>query len=152
AVVSGAPHTTATAASPVVAGGYPIDIGTLTAGANYTISFTGGTFMVTPATLHVAADPESKVYGDPLPGLTYTVTLADLVNGDTPAVVSGLLHTTATAASPVTPAGYPIDAGTLTAGVNYAVSFTGNTLTITPATLHVAANPGQSKVYGAAVP
>src|SRR5439155_7254724 len=70
------------------------------------------------------------------------------VNGDTAAVVTGSLATTATSGSPV--GGYPIGQGTLSAA-NYAITFTGSTLTVTPAPLAVAADPG-SKVYGSAVP
>ena len=43
--------------------------------------------------------------------------------------------------------GYAISQGTLAADSNYTISFTGNTLTITPAPLTVTANP-QTKVYG----
>src|SRR5205823_5613545 len=108
---------------------------------------TGGTLTVTPAALAVTADPKSKVYGAAVPTLTYSA--SGLVNGDTAAVLTGSLTTTATAGSGV--AGYPITQGSLSAGTNYTISFTGSTLTVTPAALSVAAD-NLAKVYGAAVP
>jgi hypothetical protein len=143
--LTGALATTATAASGVAT--YPITQGTLAA-ANYTITFTGNTLTVTPAPLTVTANAATKVYGAALPALTDTA--SGFVNGDTAAMVlSGLLATTATAASGV--GGYPITQGTLAANANYTLAFTGNTLTVTPAPLTVTANAA-TKVYGAALP
>ena len=47
--------------------------------------------------------------------------------------------------------GYAISQGTLAADSNYTITFTGSTLTITPAPLTVTAN-SQTKVYGTADP
>jgi autotransporter-associated beta strand protein len=92
------------------------------------------THVVVPAVLTVQADDAAKVYGQPVPPLTYRV--GGLVNGDTEAgVVSGQLTTTASVASPV--GAYPILQGTLTANPNYTVSFTPGTLTVTKAPLTV---------------
>ncbi len=44
-------------------GGYAITQGTLAADSNYSIQFTGGTLTITPATLTVTANPQTKVYG-----------------------------------------------------------------------------------------
>ncbi len=85
--------------------------------------------VINKATLTVDADSPSKVYGAALPALSYTD--SGLVNGDTAAVFSGALATTATAASGV--GSYPISQGTLAAGSNYSISFTAGTLTIFPA-------------------
>src|SRR5262249_33319835 len=90
-ILTGSPATAATASSGV--GAYPITRGSLAAGANYAVSFTGGTLTVTPAPLTARADAVSKVYGAAVPALPYSVT--GLVNGDTPAVLSGALATTA---------------------------------------------------------
>jgi hypothetical protein len=144
-VLSGALATTATTGSGV--GGYAITQGTLAlTSANYTLAFTGSTLTVTTAPLTVAANPATKVYGAALPALTYAA--SGFVNGDTATVVTGALVTTATASSGV--GGYPISQGTL-AAANYSITFTGNTLTVTPAQLTVTANAG-TKVYGAALP
>ncbi len=145
AVFTGSQATTATASSNV--GTYPITQGTLTAGSNYTISFTGANLTVTTTPLTVTGDPQSKVYGASLPSLTYGY--SGLVNGDTSAVFTGSLATTATASSNV--GTYPISQGTLTAGSNYTISYTGANLTVTTAPLTVTADP-QSKVYGASLP
>jgi hypothetical protein len=99
--------------------------------------------------LRVSADAKSKVYGTGDPALTFGTT--GLVNDDTAgSVFSGALAR----ASGETVAGgpYAITRGTLAANSNYTLSsFTGNTLAITPAALHVVANP-QSKVFGTSDP
>jgi hypothetical protein len=127
------------------AGTYGVTPAGLTSG-NYTITFGGGTLTVTPATLSVTADDASKVYGQPDPALSYTVT--GFVNGDTAAVVSGQ-PTLATAATASSSAG----ANAITAGpgdlhaTNYVFTFQSGTLTITPAPLTVTVNDA-TKVYG----
>ena len=62
-----------------------------------------------------------------MPALTYTYT--GLVNGDTASVFRGGLATAAAAGSRV--GTYPIGRGTLSAGPNYAISFSPGTLTVT---------------------
>ncbi len=120
-------------------GKYDITQGTLQAVGNYTIgTFAPGKLTISPATLAVTADDKSKTYGAPVPSLTYTY--SGLVNGDTDAVFSGALTTTATAGSDV--GTYPIDQGSLSAGPNYSVLYARGTLSVTPATLTVSANGG----------
>src|SRR5690606_26168477 len=54
---------------------YAITQGTLDAGDNYTITYTGEDFAITAKTLTVTADADqSKVYGSADPELTYTAT------------------------------------------------------------------------------
>src|SRR6185369_16944900 len=122
--------------------------GTLAVNANYTISFTGNTLAITPATLTIAAQTKSKTYGAADPTLTFTA--SGLQFTDTQ---SGVLTGTLTRAVGESVAGspYAITQGTLAANGNYAISFTGNTLAITPATLTIAAQ-AKSKTYGAADP
>jgi hypothetical protein len=141
--------TTATAASPVLAGGYPIT-GAGTTDGNYTITYAAGTLMVTPAPLTIAEDSASKVYGAALP--SFVATYSGLVNGDIPASLTSppTLTTTATAASPVAVGGYPITAAGAVDG-NYTITYVAGTLTVTPAPLTIAAG-NASKVYGAALP
>ena len=70
-VLSGALATTATQES--VVGSYPISQGSLTlTSGNYTLVFTPGTLTVAPSNLVVTADSLNKVYGSPLPPLTFT--------------------------------------------------------------------------------
>ena len=92
----------------------------------------------------MTANPQTRAYGAANPTLTYTT--AGLVNGDT---LTGLLATTATTTSNV--GIYGITQGTLAASSNYALTYTGNNLTVTAAALTVTANP-QSRAYGAANP
>ena len=123
---------------------YAITQGTVTANSNYTIHFTGSSLTITPATLTITANPQTKVYGQPDPTLTYTATGFQF-SDTTATVLTGALARApgeTVAGSP-----YAISQGTLTANSNYTIHFTGSSLTITPATLTITANP-QTKVYG----
>ncbi|MES2279444.1 MAG: MBG domain-containing protein [Bacteroidota bacterium] len=137
--------TTATAASAV--GTYPITANGATSN-NYAISYTPGTLTVTPASLTIAADSKTKVYGAANPSLTATYT--GFVNGDTNASLTTQpgLATTATVASVV--GTYPITASGA-ASANYSISYTAGTMTVTKANLSIAAD-NKTKVYGAANP
>ena len=145
-VFSGNLTTTATANSPV--GSYPITVGSLAAGSNYNIAFTNGTLSVTSSSLLVVtATNKTKVYGDILPTLSYTY--SGLINGDTSAVFTGNLSTTATSESAV--GIYGITQGNLSAGSNYAITFNNGSLTVTPETITVTAS-NSTKAYGGAIP
>src|SRR5262249_8750587 len=88
----------------------------------------------------------SRLYGDPNPPLTYTIT--GFVNGDTISVVSGTADcsTTAIVTGPV--GTYPITCtvGTL-AAENYVFAFANGTLTVNPAPLTVTVN-NAVRAYG----
>jgi hypothetical protein len=88
----------------------------------------------------VAADHVTKVYGTFDPPLTFST--IGFVLGDTAAVLTGTL----TRAAGDTVGKYPISQGTL-ASTNYAITFTGSTLDITPAAATVTAGNG-TKVFG----
>jgi filamentous hemagglutinin family protein len=105
-------------------GSYAIGQGTLSAGSNYLISYTGANFAINPALLSVVADPKHKDEGDPDPPLTYTYGM--LYNGDTPSIFSGALSRVAGEAV----GGYGITLGTLSAGSNYTIAYTPALLTI----------------------
>ena len=53
------------------AGTYPISIGSLSAGANYALTFEGASFTIARKTLSITADAQSKTYGTTDPALTY---------------------------------------------------------------------------------
>ena len=114
--------------------------------ASFGPSSATGDLIVTKAQLTVTADNQSRLYGDPNPPLTYTIT--GFVNGDTIAVVSGTADctTTATLTSPV--GTYPITCtvGTLSAQ-NYVFAFVPGTLTVNPAPLIVTVN-NATRAYG----
>ncbi|OYV76000.1 MAG: hypothetical protein B7Z74_00780 [Deltaproteobacteria bacterium 21-66-5] len=137
------------AAGETVSGGpYAISQGTLAANTNYVISYTGADLTITPATLTVTANAQSKVYGAADPALTYSA--SGFQFSDTAAtVLTGAL--TRSAGETVSGGPYAIKQGTLESNSNYVISYTGANLTITPATLTVTAN-AQTKVYGAADP
>src|SRR5947207_12613605 len=52
-------------------GTYGITQGSLSAGTNYNILFTGANLTITPRDLMVTADAQSKLYGASDPALTY---------------------------------------------------------------------------------
>jgi 6-phosphogluconolactonase (cycloisomerase 2 family) len=114
--------------------------------SSFAASGTTADLIVTKAQLTVTADNQARLYGDPNPPLTYTIT--GFVNGDTISVVSGTADcsTTATLASPV--GTYPISCtiGTL-AAANYVFAFVDGTLTVNPAPLTVTVNNAQ-RAYG----
>src|SRR5438105_7262818 len=97
--------------------------------------------------LSVTADGQTKVYGASDPALTYTH--GTLYNADTDSVFSGGL--TRASGEHVAGSPYAISQGSLSAGTDYTISFTGAGFTITPRGLSVTAD-AQSKVYGASDP
>ncbi len=120
--------TTATTLSGV--GAYAITASggsaTSASGQAYRIVEAAGALTVTPRAIAVAANDQSRVYGDANPLLTYRITGPGLINGDT---LSGGLATTAAAGSNV--GSYAITQGTL-ANANYSIAYTGANLTVTP--------------------
>ena len=140
--LTGALECAATATSAV--GEYDITQGTLAAGSNYAISYTGAKLTVTAAAVTVKATAASRAYGAANPTFAYTV--EGLKNGDT---LTGALECAATATSNV--GEYDITQGTLAAGSNYTISYTGAKLTVTPAPVVVVATAA-SRAYGAANP
>ena len=123
-------------------GGYGITLGGL-GNANYAINYNAANLTITPRALTVTADAMSRAYGDANPALTYAT--SGLVNNDT---LSGSLSTSAGQYSDV--GAYAIARGTL-ANTNYAISYTGANLTVTPRALTVTAD-ALSKIYGDANP
>ncbi len=119
-------------------GAYAITQGTLDNG-NYTITFVGNTLTITQRSITVTADQQSKTYGENDPALSWQITQGNLVGGDT---LSGTLSRVAGENVDT----YAITQGTLNNG-NYAITFVGNTLTITQRAITVTADQ-QSKTYG----
>ena len=114
--------------------------------ATHTGSSATADLIVTKAILTVTADNQTRLYGDPNPPLTYTIT--GFVNQDTIAVVSGAADCTTTATITSDVGTYPITCtlGTLTA-TNYDFVFVPGTLTVTPAPLTVTVD-SFTRVYG----
>ncbi|HVU24066.1 MAG TPA: MBG domain-containing protein, partial [Opitutus sp.] len=110
---------------------------------NYTATAVPGTLTITPRPLTISASDATRVYGDPNPA--FSATLSGLVYDDTSAVVTslnfipdgGLLSGVGHYA--ITPTG--------TTSGNYSPVFVPGTLTITPATLTGMVN-NASRLYG----
>ncbi|WP_448681549.1 MBG domain-containing protein [Pseudomonas nicosulfuronedens] len=118
------------------------------ADGNYVLTFVDNQLAITPATLKVKADDQTKVYGEADPTLSHVI--SGLTNGDTAAsVMKGALGREA--GEDVKAGGYSIHQGSLGLnngqGSNYVLEFEGGTLTVTPANLKVTAN-NDGKVYG----
>src|SRR5258707_5599470 len=100
-------------------------LGPLLFKSNYTIAFTGNTLSITPATLTVKADPQTKVYGQGDPTLSYVATGFQF--SDTAAtVLTGSLARVAGE----NVGSYAIGQGSLASNSNYTIAFTGNNLSI----------------------
>ncbi len=107
---------------------------------NYNIIYNNGTLTITPKTLTVTAEAKSKAYGEADPALTYTS--VGLINDD--AITGALTRDAGENAGD-----YAILQGTLTAGNNYAISYTAANLTITKVGLTITAN-NNTITYGEA--
>ena len=111
--------------------------------SNYSVLVTNGTLTVSPAPLTVAGANASRIYGDPNPPLSGTI--SGIKNADN---ITATFASTATAASAV--GSYPITptlvdpAGKLG---NYSVTSTNGTLTVSPASL-VVTGTNASRIYG----
>ncbi|MDP4239248.1 MAG: MBG domain-containing protein [Bacteroidota bacterium] len=126
---------------------YAYTTGTLSAGDNYVLTLGGSnTFAITARPVTITPDAgQSKVYGTADPTFTYTASEA-LQAGDS---YSGALSRLA--GKDVST--YAYTPGTLSAGVNYALTLGGsNTFAITARPLTVTPDAGQTKVYGNADP
>ena len=119
--LTGALATTAGAATGV--GNADITQGSLTGGANYTLSYDQGILAITPRPITITASSLAKFLGLPDPALTFAVSGLGLVNGDQ---ITGALVRDAGEQ----PGNFAIRQGTLGAGGNYATTFVGGQLTI----------------------
>ena len=63
-------------------GTYAIVQDSFTAGSNYTLTYVGTNLTITKRPIAVTADPQTKVYGNADPALTYKTTSGSLVSGD----------------------------------------------------------------------
>ncbi len=129
-------------------GDYAFTLGTLSAGANYSLSIAATpTFSITP--LPIVITPvagQSKAYGSADPALfSYTFTPA-LVGTD---AFTGLMERTAGE----NVGDYPFTLGTLSAGANYSLSIAVTPIfSITPLPVVITPDASQSKIYGSADP
>ncbi|MBD2721434.1 T9SS type A sorting domain-containing protein [Hymenobacter sp. BT189] len=125
-------------------GSYAITQGTLTAGTNYNLTYSGDNLNITPRPVTITAAAKTKVYGASDPTLTYQITSGTLAFAD---AFTGSL-TRATGENVGT---YAIGKGSVALSSNYALSYVGDNLSITPKSLTITAD-AKTKVYGAALP
>ncbi len=102
---------------------YAIQQGTLALSSNYNLTYAGAGLTVTVRPITVTADPQSKVYGDPDPALTYQITPGSLVSGDN--FAGALVRVPGELAGT-----YEIQQGTLSLAANYNLTYVGASLTI----------------------
>jgi hypothetical protein len=109
----------------------PVGIYAITASgavdANYSISYVPGTLTVTPATITVTADNQTKIYGAAIPTLTAQYSGFVLGEGTNNLTALAAVTTTATATSAA--GNYPITASNA-GSTNYTFSYVAGTLTI----------------------
>ncbi len=134
-----------TSQGAVNAGGYSIIASGLTS-ANYSIAYAPGTLTVSPAAITVTAHAQTMRYGDTVPTLTYGLTSGTLYGGD---ILTGALASSASSASGVGTSA--ITQGTLAASANYALTYVGANIAVTPRPIIVAAD-AKAMIYGDAVP
>jgi hypothetical protein len=109
-------------------GTFAISRGAVSAGSNYTISFTGADLTITPKTLTVTADAKSKIYDSVDPALTYTqsgLKSGDRITGELARVAGEDVGT------------FEIKQGNVSAGSNYSIAFKSANLTITEKSMAV---------------
>src|SRR6185503_14504590 len=63
-------------------GTYAIQVGTVTAGGNYALTYNGADLTITQRAITVTADAKTKVYGNGDPALTYQITTGSLAFSD----------------------------------------------------------------------
>ena len=145
-VVSGA---LARAAGETVAGGpYAINQGSVAANGNYAITYAGNNLTITPAPLTVAVNAATKIYGDTDPTFAFTTTGLKFTDTAGTALTGAV---TRAVGETVAGGPYAISQGTLASNPNYALTFTGNNLAITPRAATIVA-VAKTKVYGDADP
>jgi gliding motility-associated-like protein len=126
-------------------GTYAIGQNTLTAGANYTITFVADNFTITVKSITVTVTTgQTKVYGADDPVFAYTVS-PSLIGSD---AFTGVLSR----AAGENIGTYAIGQNTLSAGTNYTITFVAENFTITVKPITITATAGQTKVYGASDP
>ncbi len=124
-------------------GVYPINQGSVTAGANYVITFVSNNLTIGQRALTLTAEAKSKTYGDTDPALTYQITSGALQGSD---VLTGGLSRLAGESVGT----YAIGQGTVD-NSNYAITFVSDDLAVNARPITIIAESKQ-KVYGDADP
>src|SRR5207245_1219424 len=125
-------------------GTYAIQQGTLALSSNYDLTYIGADLTITKRAITVTADPQTKVYGNADPSLTYKITSGSLAFGDT---FTGALSRVAGENVGT----YAIQQGTVALSSNYDLTYVGANLTITKRAITVTPD-AKTKTYGDADP
>ncbi|HET9713086.1 MAG TPA: MBG domain-containing protein, partial [Pyrinomonadaceae bacterium] len=147
-VVAGAASVSYSLPAGTDAGPYTIEA-SYTPGSGFNASSGTGTLTINKRAITITADPQTKVYGNADPSLTYQITSGSLAFSDT--IVGTLVR-----AAGENVGTYAITQGTLAisdgnGGNNYNLTFVGANLTITARPITITADP-KSKTYGDADP
>ncbi len=126
--------TTATSSSPV--GSYPSSCSGA-ADSNYTITYVAGSVTSGPAPLSITASSGSFTYGGSVPSIT--ASYSGFVNSDTASALT-TQPTCSTTATPSTPVGTYLSACSGAVDANYAITYVGGSVQVTPATLSITAS------------
>jgi hypothetical protein len=116
------------------AGSYAIRQGTLSAGSNYTISFSNGTLTITPAPLTITASNASKISGQTYFAIGTEFSASGLKNSEQ---VGSVTLSSAGAPASAAAGTYAITASNASGGsfnpANYSITYQNGTLTVTAA-------------------
>ncbi len=121
-------------------GSYPITQGSLSLPPGYLLNVSGAAFTINPRPITISADPKTKIYGTGDPTLTYQITSGNLVGTDT---FSGSLGRNGGESVGT----YAINQGSLGLSSNYALTYTGNNLSLTQRPITVTAD-AKTRTYG----
>ena len=146
---AGAPANANVSGSPYAIAASNATGGTFSA-SNYSITYDAGSLTVNPAPLTIAADNESKTYGQALTFAGTEFTSAGLENGETVGSVT-LASAGAPAAANVSGSPYSITAGKAAGGSfsasNYSITYDAGSLTVSPAILTAGLTGAATKIY-----
>ncbi|HXR97097.1 MAG TPA: MBG domain-containing protein [Terriglobales bacterium] len=137
--LTAAPTCTTAATSSSASGTYASNCSGA-ADANYSISYVAGSVQVNPAPLAITASSGTMIYGSAAPAIT--AGYSGFVNGDSAASLTTAPTCTTTASSSSQVLGSPYASSCVgAADANYTISYTGGTVTVTPATAVIRVTP-----------
>ncbi|MEW7280956.1 MBG domain-containing protein [Aquimarina sp. 2201CG1-2-11] len=122
-------------------GTHAIQQGTLSAGANYTLTFVSDDLTISQRAIEVTADAKTKIYGDADPTFTYTITSGSLAGSDS--FTGALARVTGQAQG-----NYAVNQGTLSLGANYNLTFVPGNLYIDYRFIRILPTATVQKTYG----
>jgi hypothetical protein len=110
---------------------YTINVGSISTGANYNVSYVSADLTISQKAITITADAKSKVFGEADPALTYQITSGALASG-------GSFTGSLARAEGEDVNTYAINVGDVSAGSNYNTSYVSADLTISKANQTIA--------------